>query len=269
MQACERRKSLERMDRTLVAIIALALYFTTAESATTVDQFLDKCIDSKNHKSKPGREGKDFLGHCQPWSNHSCCTTSTADKIEADGILSLYNMVLDQCPTIKNMSANCRKHFKRDTCFYECSPNLAPWIGVDSVSKKTRKERATHIPLCAKDCDTWFEDCKDDFTCSGNWGDSTTWNWKKKGSAAMCTQPCKRFKEYYPDPITFCEKLFNYSFKYGTSASECMSMWPKSWKDNQKVAKVYAEQRIRGSANTVQSNLLRVSMLILSGFIFL
>ena len=222
-------------------VIGLLLGLYAAASA---NDYLDKCIDSKNHKSKPGPEGKDFIGSCKPWSNHSCCTTNTTEKIEADGILSLYNMLLDQCPTIKIMSDKCRKHFKHDTCFYECSPSLGPWVVKDEVSKVTRKERAMHIPLCADDCDQWFHDCKDDFTCSGNWGNSSGWNWKKKGTPAMCTQPCKTFSQYFGNPKVFCEKLFNYSYKYGSkNKSECMQLWPKSWRDNLPVAQMHAKLR--------------------------
>eukprot|EP00794_Sanderia_malayensis_P007232 gene7232-8040_t len=202
-------------------------------------------VSVRNHKAKPGPEGKAFLGHCQPWATHSCCTNDTSTKIAKDGILSLYNMLLDQCPQIKNMSDKCRSHFKKDTCFYECSPNLAPWIVKDTVSKVTRKERIAHVPLCSSQCDQWFEDCKFDYTCSGNWGDSSGWNWKKRGTPQMCKQPCKTFKEYYKGPKTFCEKIFNYSFKYGSdNTSECMSMWPTSWRDNLPVARKHAAERI-------------------------
>ena len=226
----------------LIRIILMLVVFSIAVSAS--NGFVHKCIDSKHHKSSPGPEGRDFVGSCKPWSNYSCCTTNTSAKIHADGILSLYNMVLDQCPSVKNMSDKCRKHFKRDTCFYECSPNLSPWVVTDKVSKKTRKERAMHIPLCSDDCDQWFHDCEDDYTCSGNWGNITGWNWKKKGTPAMCTQPCRTFFDYFRNPKTFCEKIFNYSYKYGSSnKSECMQLWPKSWKDNLEVAKLFAKRK--------------------------
>lgn len=254
----------------IIVIIGLLCALYAAKSA---NEYLDVCIDSKNHKSTPGHEGKDFVGSCKPWSNHSCCTTNTSAKIEADGILSLYNMLLDQCPSIKSMSAKCSQHFKRDTCFYECSPNLGPWVVKDDVSKVTRKERAMHIPLCADDCDQWFHDCKDDYTCSDNWGDSSNWNWKKKGTVGMCTKPCKTFSQYYRNPKTFCEKIFNYSYKYGSNnRSTCMQLWPKSWKDNLDVTEMYAKIRAaetRGSAYATLPSWLQTVALVFLGTIFL
>ena len=268
------RTGMYKMNRALMWLLILLTIALTVLTSSAVDKFMNKCLDSKNHKSVPGPEGKEFVGHCRPWSNHSCCTGTTAQKIETDGILSLYNMLLDQCPSIKVMSNKCKRHFKMDTCFYECSPNLAPWIVDDKVSKKTRTERIMHIPLCASDCDQWFEDCKFDYTCSDNWGIISTWNWKKKGTPEMCTQPCKTFKEYFGNPKTFCERLFNYSYKYGSSnSSECMSMWPTSWKDNLKLAQQYAKDRISknptGFALKVYPSPLQTSLLLLFIFAFL
>ncbi len=238
-----------------ILFAAIISHLFLSASSASVDQYLDKCVLSKNHKQKPGREGKAFAGHCSPWSDHSCCTSDTAEKIEKDTILSLYNMLLDQCPTVKNMSSKCRRHFKKDTCFYECSPSLAPWIVEDKVSKVTRKERIVGVPICADECEQWFDDCKFDYTCSGNWGNSSGWNWKKKGTPAMCKQPCKTFKDYYKNPKTFCEKLFNHSFKYGSkNASECMSLWPSSWKDNQAVARKFALERMKNHPTAFAEN---------------
>ena len=224
---------------TISTLILLAVF---AYGATTNTGFVYKCMDAKYHKDAPSKEGMALVGGCEPWTDYSCCTAETSEKIRADVLMSLYKMVLDQCPTIKPMSEKCKQHFKHDTCFYECSPNLGPWIERDRVSKYTRRERFMHVPLCADVCDQWFQDCKDDYTCSGNWGDITSWNWKKKGSPEMCTQPCKTFSEYYKNPRTFCAKIFNHSFKYGSNnRSECMQLWPQSWRDNLAVAKLYAK----------------------------
>ncbi len=68
----------------LLVLVIYSLSFCT--SAAKIDDYLDRCVISKNHKTTPGPEGKAFAGHCQPWSNHSCCTSDTATKIEKDGI---------------------------------------------------------------------------------------------------------------------------------------------------------------------------------------
>jgi folate receptor len=122
---------------------------------------------------------------------------------------------------------------------------MSPWIQIDPRSKKTRRERCVGVPLCDSDCDAWFEACKDDYTCSDNWGDIKTWNWTKAGNG--CKKPCKTFKEYYTDPTTFCNKLFNYSFKYttGKPGEDCMVMWPNDTKiKNSNVARKYARKAL-------------------------
>lgn len=207
---------------------------------------LDKCVSSRNHKWKPGPEGKALKGlHCDPWSSHSCCTWNTSAQIHDDGVLSLYNMVWDQCPENSNMSEGCRKFFKQDTCFYECSPYLGPWIIVDKTKRKTRKTRMYNVPLCHTDCEAWYQACLFDYTCNDNWAHN--WNWKRKGTPAMCTKPCKTFHEYFPDPKVFCEKIFDNSFKYETDEKKCMNLRPVGLK-NKRVALARAEEISSGSA---------------------
>ena len=183
---------------------------------------LDKCISSKTHKKTPGPEGEGFVHKCIPWRSHSCCTTNTTRLIKEDGAVSLYRMKWDHCG--KQLSDACHQYFIKDTCFYECSPNLTPWIVKDRVSKYTRKERILNVPLCSNDCDGWFEACKDDFTCSDNWGEN--WKWTAKGNE--CKLKCKRFKDYFKDSVIFCNKIFNHSFAYndGTPGKDCMTLWP-------------------------------------------
>ncbi|XP_002168605.4 folate receptor gamma [Hydra vulgaris] len=201
------------------------IVFITIACGNNIESFLNKCISSKYHKAKPSYEGRPLNGkHCQYWNNNSCCTWNTTSKIEQDGHLSLHGIIWDQCPQ-KNMSEKCWQHFMQDTCFYECSPNLGPWIQVDTKSKKTRKERILNVPLCASDCDKWYDDCFDDYTCNDNW--ETDWNWSMKGTINMCPKECKKFGDYFKSSKDFCEKLFNYSFKYEKNKDKCMRLAPE------------------------------------------
>lgn len=212
--------------------------------------YKERCISSRNHKDVPGPEGKAFASfHCTPWNDHSCCTWDTTENIAKDVILSLYGMPLDQCVQ-KNMSQKCREWFHRDTCFYECSPNLGPWITEDNVSKKIRKERIVGVPLCAKDCNDWYHACMYDMTCNDNWGKN--WNWKKKGTKEICTKPCKLFKDYFPDPKTFCENIFNFSFEYETDETKCMNMVPKGNR-NKLISDKKAEELTKSGESRVLS----------------
>ena len=248
-------------------VLSCLIVSTMAVTDKEIDEFLDICIDSKYHKEKPGPES-DFFNktfHCTPWKNHACCTSNTTDSIRKDGTLSLYNMHWDQCG--RKMSPQCRRYFEVDTCMYECSPNMKPWIVVDPNSKKTRKERFQDVPICSEDCDAWFDACKDDLTCSDNWGDFKTWNW----TSGMCKLECKTFKEYFDNAKKFCEKIFNYSWKYtkGELGIDCMTLWPNGTTNfNKRVARKHAEDilstKSSGSKVAVQS----LTVILLAGLCY-
>ena len=123
---------------------------------------------------------------------------------------------------------------------------MNPWIKRDARSNVTRIERLRNVPMCTKDCDEWFNACKDDYTCSDKWGDPKTWKWTKQGN--MCRMPCKTFKEYYGGPENFCNKLFDYSWKYteGKAGEGCMTLWPNGTVNiNRKVAEKYVKKLLK------------------------
>ncbi|XP_066935141.1 folate receptor gamma-like [Clytia hemisphaerica] len=235
----------------LILFLGVIFWCAVFVHSSTADDYLNKCISSTNHKNVPGKEGKAMENyHCTPWQNKSCCTWNTTDNIDKDGALSLYNIVWDQCPKIQNMSDKCKQHFKRDTCFYECSPNLGPWIVADTTSKKTRKERVRNVPICKSDCEAWFSDCSEDYTCNDNW--ATGWDWSKKGTPAMCPKSCKKFKDYFSSAKQFCEKLFDGSFVYSENNENCMNMVPVG-DNNVKVSEKKAEDLASTAARIQQS----------------
>lgn len=39
----------------------------------------------------------------------------------------MYGFNYNHCPNHK-MSNKCLEHFVQDLCFYECSPNVGPWV---------------------------------------------------------------------------------------------------------------------------------------------
>jgi len=233
-----------------VAVLSCTLVMVAGSiTEKQIDEYLNVCIDSKHHKDKPGPETAEFK-HCSPWKTQSCCKANTTAHIANDGAFTLYRMKWDQCDHIKPLSSQCKKFLEQDTCFYECSPNMGPWI-VTVEGSKSRRQKFSNVPLCSSDCDAWFEACKDDYTCSDNWGNIKGWNWTATGNE--CKQPCKTFKEYYADPITFCNRLFNYSFKYtaGKPGQDCMVMWPASASTNELVARKYARDALRTKSSAV------------------
>ncbi|KFQ96279.1 Folate receptor alpha, partial [Nipponia nippon] len=106
---------------------------------------------------------------CALWKENACCTANTSVEAHQDQSY-LYNFNWDHCGA---MPEKCKRHFIQDTCLYECSPNLGPWI--DQVDNSWRKERILHVPLCREDCEQWWEDCQDAVTCKVNWHKG--WNW--------------------------------------------------------------------------------------------
>uniref|UniRef100_A0A3Q2VNP5 Folate receptor n=1 Tax=Haplochromis burtoni TaxID=8153 RepID=A0A3Q2VNP5_HAPBU len=162
----------------------LALLLALSGGAMSLDK-LNMCMDAKHHKTEPGPEGQ-LYQQCSPWRDNACCTANTSAEAHDDASY-LYNFNWNHCGT---MSKECKKHFIQDTCFYECSPHLGPWI--QPVDQSWRKERILDVPLCKEDCETWWEDCKNDFTCKTNWHKGWDWSsggahtWKSKAGMHVC-----------------------------------------------------------------------------------
>lgn len=61
---------------------------------------------------------------CALWKENACCTANTSVGAHQDQS-HLYGFNWDHCGA---MPEKCKRHFIQDTCLYECSPNLGPWI---------------------------------------------------------------------------------------------------------------------------------------------
>ncbi|XP_010225120.1 PREDICTED: folate receptor alpha-like, partial [Tinamus guttatus] len=102
-----------------VLLVVLAACSVTA----TKEQLLNVCMDAKHHKRQPGPEGL-LYGQCSPWKDNACCTANTSSEAHKEQSY-LYKFNWNHCGL---MAAKCKRHFVQDTCLYECSPNLGPWI---------------------------------------------------------------------------------------------------------------------------------------------
>ncbi|PVD34790.1 hypothetical protein C0Q70_06067 [Pomacea canaliculata] len=131
------------------------------DQARTVDELLNKCIDGRNHKSQPGEESS-LMSFCSPWKKRSCCTQETAEEIHHDE--NWLNFDRNHCG---ELSPSCREFFIKDLCFYECSPNVGPWIVPESTPVQL-EEHVKHLQIfleqqngSAKECGTtalkWFQ----------------------------------------------------------------------------------------------------------------
>uniref|UniRef100_A0A6B2FYP2 Folate receptor beta (Trinotate prediction) n=1 Tax=Myxobolus squamalis TaxID=59785 RepID=A0A6B2FYP2_MYXSQ len=163
------------------------------------------CANSVHHKAYPTPEKQSELGRCSGWADTSCCDKEMAYNISNSDEEYYTGVPFNQCPEIKNLSKKCRDHFIGDLCLYFCGSMFDPWI-VSSSSEKIRTQRIKNIPLCKKDCDEWFEACKDDFTCSDTWYPST---FDKINGQIKCKSPCKTFLDYHQNAQKFCETIFS------------------------------------------------------------
>ncbi|XP_054831057.1 folate receptor alpha-like [Eublepharis macularius] len=203
------------------------------------DSLLNVCMDAKHHKQAPGREDG-LHEQCSPWKDNACCTLNTSHAAHQDQSY-LYNFNWNHCGS---MSERCKKHFIQDTCLYECSPNLGPWINQADTS--WRQERILNVPLCKEDCEMWWEDCKEDMTCKENWHKG--WNWTTGTNQCPRGSMCLAMKFVFPEPKDLCEKIWTNSYQYTTfqkGSGRCIQMWFNSTQGNPNVAvaKYYSRAR--------------------------
>jgi len=229
-----------------VACLASAL----AQLTTDMDRMLDWCLDGKLHKSRPGSEDK-LHQHCTPWRERGCCTAETTRSIHTS---DLHGFSFDHCADQtagRKMSDKCRRHFQRDLCFYECSPNVGPWVA--KVDMKIRNERFFKVPLCASSCIDWYEDCKEDYTCTENW--SRNFEWVNGTNRCPAGSKCYQIARLYRTAKSFCEKVWDHSWQYTEDKEPCMQVWfqPGGGNPNDVVARLRAAQLTGNSATYIHS----------------
>ncbi|KAM5317963.1 folate receptor beta-like isoform 1-T3 [Glossophaga mutica] len=217
-------------------LLLLACLSAAMGSARDGTELLNVCMDAKHHKAKPGPEDK-LHDQCRPWKKNACCSASTSQELHKDTSL-LYNFNWDHCG---KMEPACKRHFIQDTCLYECSPNLGPWI--QQVNQSWRKERFLNVPLCREDCESWWEDCRTSYTCKANWHKG--WNWTSGSNKCPAEAGCRTFEFYFPTPVALCEGIWSHSYKvskYSRGSGRCIQMWfdPAQGNPNEEVARFYA-----------------------------
>ncbi|XP_011812195.1 PREDICTED: folate receptor beta isoform X1 [Colobus angolensis palliatus] len=217
-------------------LLLLLVWVATMCSAQDRSDLLNVCMDAKHHKTKPGPEDK-LHDQCSPWKKNACCTANTSQELHKD-TSRLYNFNWDHCG---KMEPACKRHFIQDTCLYECSPHLGPWIR--QVNQSWRKERFLDVPLCKEDCQRWWEDCHTSRTCKSNW--HRGWDWTSGVNKCPAGALCLTFESYFPTPVALCEGLWSHSYKvsnYSRGSGRCIQMWFDSAQGNpnEEVARFYA-----------------------------
>ncbi|XP_068573039.1 folate receptor isoform X1 [Cebidichthys violaceus] len=212
--------------------LVLASLLALSSGALSLDK-LNMCMDGKHHKVNPGPEGQLYF-QCAPWRDNACCTANTSTEAHNDNSY-LYNFNWNHCGV---MSPQCKKHFTQDTCFYECSPHLGPWI--QKVDQSWRRERILDVPLCKEDCHSWWEDCKNDYTCKTDWHKG--WDWSSGINKCPANSKCRKWTEVYSTPKSMCEQIWSNSYLYTThskTSGRCMQLWFNGSNPNREVAEYY------------------------------
>ncbi|KAI5943879.1 folate receptor alpha-like [Manis javanica] len=225
------------MARSITTQLLLLVGVAAVWASRPKTDLLNICMDAKHHKIKPGPEDK-LHGQCSPWKKNSCCSTNTSQEAHKD-ISYLYSFNWNHCG---KMEPACKWHFIQDTCLYECSPNLGPWIQL--VNQSWRKERILNVPLCKEDCQLWWEDCRTSHTCKSNW--HTGWDWTSGYNQCPLEASCQRFDFYFPTPAALCSEIWSHSYtvtNYSRGSGRCIQMWfdPAQGNPNEEVARFYAK----------------------------
>lgn len=226
-----------------MSFLVSALFLLLLENAWNVNavrlksdkQVLNICMDGKHHLREPTDE--ELYGLCKPWGSNSCCTNDTAFHGQQPLSL-LYNLNLNHCG---NLSRKCLRRFYINHCFYECTSNVGPWL--KPVKSSIRNQRFYHVPLCKSDCDLWWEDCKDDFTCVDNF--STGFIWMNSTNHCPAGNKCRTFKNWFNNATNFCESIYPDDFAVVQNSSlPCMQLeFNGTSNPNKEVSKFYAKKK--------------------------
>ena len=239
-------------------LIILAFVALAWPIAAQVRDKLNTCIASSYHKKIPSPEQD--LVECTPWKARSCCTPATVQELQKTGNAVLYNFRWDHCG---NLSSQCYRFMIQDSCFYECSPNVGPWIV--NASSSRRSERFMHVPICASFCDQWFAACQNDLTCSADW--RYDWKWVNRSNHCKASNQCRTFKQVFNTSKGFCEGLWHYSFKYQTDDKPCIKPWFETQNNpNTEVAKYYNNIGSAQTLSTISSCLVTIIGLLVAYF---
>ncbi|XP_043853194.1 LOW QUALITY PROTEIN: folate receptor alpha-like [Dromiciops gliroides] len=210
-----------------------------AEVLLKGNDLLNVSMDAKHHKFKPGQEYNLHI-QCSPWKKRACCRANPGVATHEDTSY-LYRFNYNHCrmmtPACKTLLQTCIQ----DTCLYECSPNLRPWI--QPVSSIWRKEQIPNGPLCREDCNQWWEDCQTAYTCKENW--HKVWNWTSEINKCPVGGSCHPFTIYFPTPSSLCENIWIHSYSassFDQGSGKCIQMRfdPAQGNPNEAVVKYYA-----------------------------
>ena len=217
-------------------VLVFAIFAITLQIALGQDE---KCLKSTTHKDTPSVESTPLVGECNRYSSLSCCSAETALSINSPKNKTWNGFNYNHCYRI---SSKCRRRHLQEACLYECDPYLSQWR-VKDFSSKRREERYYKIPLCQKDCQAWFDDCKEDYTCLENWNKG--FSWIENVNYCREQNKCVKIKEMFKSSENFCSKVWDDSFVIVKNTSDkCFSFdFDPAKNPNKEAAEFYKNKK--------------------------
>ncbi|XP_071951641.1 folate receptor gamma-like [Antedon mediterranea] len=231
-------------DLDLRLTFLLTVYLSNSYAVEdTVDDYLNRCLDGVNHKTKPGPESSLF-SKCSKYKELSCCTEETTKGLHDSD--SWLNFNWHHCG---ELSSACTDFLTHDLCFYECSPNIGPWLVPHNIS--IRNERYKGIPLCESECNAWWDACRYDTTCMENW--TKGWDWSTGVNVCPAGTTCRTFEETFGSASNMCHQIWGGAFNATPDNEQCMVYYFNGVNPNREVARYYAEQMVFNNGNPTNS----------------
>lgn len=101
-----------------------------------------------------------------------------------------------------------------EACFYECEPILGHFQppGADAVD---------FVPVCASYCDSWFEACRNDTTCTDDWWELLLQ--ADGGGSNNCSNSseCRTFEVVFGNGRELCNRIWSTGYFYSEQEDNC------------------------------------------------
>lgn len=177
-----------------------------------------RCPIGQYTKATPSAESG--MKACKEYSCDSCCSANLTAQLAQLPLQVVGGLNYSQCGG--GLSAICSQYMSYIQCFYQCSPNLYPWLGKDG--------RMYNLPLCGSFCDEWFAVCMSDKSCvqGTDWvrGFQEVPDPNNKGKVILqCKtgQPCRNFSQIYGTSQNFCNQMWPGSVVYTSDEDNCIN----------------------------------------------
>ncbi|XP_013918037.1 PREDICTED: retbindin [Thamnophis sirtalis] len=178
----------------MVMASALTMFWVNAKDTE------DHCLSGGKHKANPSAEEE--LGICQMYAENACCSPEVAQELSRASAGSW-----NRCGSL---SIRCEEYLRQLDCFYHCSPIAAQW------PHHQQPTALMAVPLCQNFCDQWYDACREDVTCPGNWP------WGADGH--NCSQECHSFGQMYKDGKELCENIWDDAFIVSADPCQCLML---------------------------------------------